>query len=339
MMLFRNAEPKDLDAIYQLALNSGIGVTTLPKDKEFLQQRLELAANSFKKELRQPAGEYYFFVLEDQTDKKIIGTSAIEASLGYDLAFYSYKLTQHTTISQTPPLRHDFNMLNLVNDYEGHSELCTLFLEPYFRKQHNGLLLSLARFLFMAQHPHRFHATVIAELRGVSNDKGDSPFWNGLGRHFFRLTFAEVDRLTTSTNKQFIADLMPKHPIYVELLPKDAQKVIGQPHPSTRPALAILEREGFSYNNYIDIFDGGPTIEAPLLHIRTIAASRLWQIQSINENVHSLPFVIANTELHFKATISSISCNEDSKMCIINKNTADLLKLERGDYLRAATLP
>lgn len=52
---------------------------------------------------------------------------------------------------------------------------------------------------------------------------------------------------------------MPKHPIYTHFLSDEAQSVIGQVHPQTAPARAVLEKEGFRYRNYVDIFDGGPT--------------------------------------------------------------------------------
>ena len=67
---------------------------------------------------------------------------------------------------------------------------------------------------------------------------------------------------------------MPKYPIYVNLLSEEAQAVIGKVHDKTKPALQLLETEGFSCRGYVDIFDGGPTVEAHLQHIRTAQASR-----------------------------------------------------------------
>ena len=84
------------------------------------------------------------------------------------------------------------------------------------------------------------------------------------------MTYAEADRLTLATDKQFIADLMPRNPIYVKLLSSEAQEAIGKPHPSTVPAMNILLKEGFRYNKYIDIFDAGPTLEVPLAKIKTV---------------------------------------------------------------------
>lgn len=39
--------------------------------------------------------------------------------------------------------------------------------------------------------------------------------------------------------KSFIAELMPKHPLYVDFLSPEARESIGQVHPHTAPARAI----------------------------------------------------------------------------------------------------
>ena len=271
MMLFRRAVAQDLDDIHALAMHSGMGMTTLTKSIELLQKRLTWSNNSFGKSIQEPSNEYYLFVLQDTSSGKVVGTSAIEASIGDEVPFYSYKLSKRTKICHQLHIRTDYKELSLVNDYQGSSELCTLFLEPNYRINGNGLLLSLSRLLFIANYPQRFSATVIAEMRGVSDNQGNSPFWNQIGAPFFQMSFIEADHLTLSTDKQFIADLMPKHPIYVELLSPEAQSVIGKPHPSTLPAMNILLRENFHWNHYVDILDAGPTIECPRDQIRTIA--------------------------------------------------------------------
>lgn len=338
MILFRRATAQDLDAIYSLACHSGFGLTTLPKDKDLLKRRLAWSCDSFEAILTHPLNEYYLFVLEDLALKQIVGLSAIKSAVGYDAPFYSYKLSHHSQICHSLGVRHDYQMLNLVNDNQGNSEICTLFLEPDFRINGNGLLLSRARFLFMAHFPKRFSDTVIAEMRGISDSNGDSPFWEHITKHFFKIPFDEADSLTLSTNKQFIADLMPHNPIYVPLLSPEAQAVIGKPHPSSAPAMSILLKEGFRYNETIDIFDGGPTIEARCHHIQTIVNSRLLTITSISDEVSSKRFMLSNATMDFRATISHAVFNDTQDGCIISKQTAKLLNLNQGDTLRLAPL-
>lgn len=338
MMLFRSARNADLEAIHLLAEQSGIGMTTLPKNKELLKKRLNWSSKSYKKTVNKPGDEYYLFVLEDLTDKKIIGTSAIEAKTGYAIPFYSYKISRRTRICTTLNIRSEYEVLSLVNDNQGKTELCTLFLNPEYRRNNNGLLLSKARFLFMAQHPSRFALTVIAEMRGISDEQGCSPFWSNVGEHFFHMPFEEADRLTLATNKQFIADLMPRNPIYLKLLSSEAQAAVGNPHQSTLPAMNILLNEGFRFNNYVDIFDAGPTIESPLSQIKTIALSRVMTIKNISDEVSSNEYLLANTQINFRATIDFALIHNEDNSCIISKKTAELLEVKQGDTLRVAPL-
>ncbi|MGQ3889052.1 arginine N-succinyltransferase [Legionella sp. CNM-1927-20] len=338
MMLFRRSRLTDIDAVYDLALHSGFGLTTLPKNRDLLASRISLSCDSFKKKVSKPQNEYYLFVLEDPITTKLVGTAAIEAFTGFETPFYSYKLSLRTRICHSLNIRSDYEVLSLVNDNQRRSELCTLFLEPSYRVRGNGLLLSKARFLFIAQYPQRFSSTLIAEMRGICDDEGKSPFWDHVGRHFFHMSFAEADELTILTNKQFIADLMPRNPIYVKLLAPEAQEVIGQPHPTTRPAMKILFNEGFRYNNYIDIFDGGPTIEAPSHDINTIAASRILVIKNLSDEVTGPRFLLSNTSLDFRATISHAIFNNQNGKCIISKNTAELLQVKKNDAIRLAPL-
>lgn len=338
MMLFRSANIADLDGIHHLAEESGIGITTLPKDKKLLKKRLQWSVLSLKKKIKHPDCEYYFFVLEQQTNNEIVGVSAIESRTGHETPFYSYKISKRTRICRSLKIRNDYEVLSLVNDNQERSEICTLFLHPDYRKNNYGLLLSKARFLFMAQYPERFAPTIIAEMRGISDAKGKSPFWENIGSHFFQMSFAEADRLTLATDKQFIADLMPRNPIYIKLLAAEAQAAIGQPHPSTVTAMNILLKEGFHYNNYVDIFDAGPTLEAPLEKIKTIELSQLVTIKNTSDEVSSASYLLTNTQLNFRATIDFALVNKKENTCIISKRTAELLQVTCGSILRIAPL-
>lgn len=338
MMLFRSALDSDLEAIHDLAEQSGIGMTTLPKDLSLLKKRLSWSTASYEKKIEHPLCEYYLFVLENQKNNELVGVSAIESRIGHETPFYSYKVSKRTRMSHSLNIRSDYEVLSLVNDNQGRSEICTLFLNPPYRKNNNGILLSKARFLFMAQHPERFAPIVIADMRGVSDQHGVSPFWENVGRHFFQMTYAEADRLTLATDKQFIADLMPRNPIYVKLLSEEAQAVIGQTHPLTVPAMNILLKEGFRYNKYIDIFDGGPTLEAPVAHIKTIELSRLVTVTSLSDEVSSANYLLSNVLMNFRATINTVLVNTEQNTCIISKKTAHMLNVQCGDVIRVAPL-
>ena len=338
-MLFRSAREDDLDAIHDLAVKSGVvGMTTLPKDINLLKKRLAWSTASFNKTLNSPDNEYYLFVLEDPDSGKVVGTSGIESAIGHDAPFYSYKLSKRTRVCHELNIRNQYDVLSLVNDNQGHSEICTLFLNPTYRHHGNGPFLSKARFVFIAQFRQRFSPTIIAEMRGIYDEEGRSPFWNQIGCHFFKMSYEEADRLTLSTNKQFIADLMPRSSIYVKLLAPDAQAVIGKPHPSTVPAMKILLQEGFHYNNYVDIFDAGPTLEAPRDQIHTISTSKIMTIRNIGDEALGNRFILANTKLDFRATVGHVIFNEQDHFCMISQEAAHLLQVKSGDDIRIAPL-
>ncbi len=72
------------------------------------------------------------------------------------------------------------------------------------------------------------------------------------------MDFKRADFTNATQGGQFISDLMPKYPIYVNLLDKRAQEAIGQPLEASKPAKQLLEAEGFRYQGYIDVVRRGP---------------------------------------------------------------------------------
>lgn len=211
---------------------------------------------------------------EDLETGEMVGTCAIDAAVGLSQPFYNYHIGKVVHSSPKLGIYNVVETLTLSNDYTGNSELCTLFLRECAREGLNGRLLSKHRFLFMAEHPELFDETVFAEMRGVSDANGHSPFYEWLQTHFFSMDFPTVDYLTGIGKKRFIAELMPKYPIYVNLLSKEARAVIGQTHEKTRPAIKMLQDEGFVNRGYVDIFDAGPTVECDVKNIRSVRRSR-----------------------------------------------------------------
>jgi arginine N-succinyltransferase len=297
MKIIRPIQASDYNALHQIAVDSGHGFTSLPVNEALLRKRIDISERSFQKEIEQPGDESYLFVMEDTETGDVVGTSGVVAAVGLDEAFYHYYLSKVVHSSRELGIYNTVDILTLCNDYTGASEICTLFLQEPARQGLNGRLLSKFRFLFMAEHAHRFSETVIAEMRGVSDDQGKSPFWQWLGSHFFSLDFPTADYLTGIGQKVFIAELMPKYPIYVSLLSEAAQKVIGVVHEKTKPALRLLENEGFKCTGYVDIFDAGPTVEADLHHIEMVKRSDKRAVRIVDQLADSAEQYIAiNTE-------------------------------------------
>ena len=115
---------------------------------------------------------------------------------------------------------------------------------------------------------------MLAELRGIIDERGGSPFWDAVGGQFFGMGFQQADHFNAIHGSALIAGLMPQHPVYVAMLPASAKSAIALPHPSGRAAMRMLEAEGFAHEGYIDLFDGGPTMTARTDEIRSVRDAR-----------------------------------------------------------------
>ncbi len=272
--VLRAARPSDLPSLYRMAKSTGGGFTNLPPDRPTLKAKLERTEVSFARAEDVLADDLFLFVLEDAASGQVRGTCQIFSRIGSTWPFYSYRITGFTQYSKELDRTIRAEMLVLSTDLDGASEVGGLFLHPGDRSAGAGALLARSRYLFMKMHRARFAERTIAELRGAHDETGGSPFWDAIAGRFFGMGFREADEFNATRGNQFIADLMPKHPIYTALLPESALAVIGAPHSSGRAAQRMLEREGFAYDCYVDIFDGGPTMTAPTDRIATIEAAR-----------------------------------------------------------------
>ena len=326
----RPATGEDFRAIYQMAKLTGGGFTNLPADRGTLVAKLDRSDKSFARKEECQAADLYVFVLEDPKREKIRGTCQVFGQVGVVQPFYSYHLG---TLTQTSPeLGKTFRnqMLTLTTDLEGSSEVGGLFLHPEMRASGLGALLARSRYLFMKLHRARFGDRTLAELRGVMDEAGHAPFWDGLAGRFFGMTFPEADEFNAVHGTRFIADLMPKTPIYVDLLADGAKAVMGQPHPSGRAALRMLEAEGFTFDRYIDIFDGGPTVTAQTDQIRTIRDARSETIVEIGEAGPVKGLVAAGSLEDFRAACASVKRLGKKGICL-DREAAELLEVDVGD--------
>lgn len=272
--VIRAANAADLQHLYEMAKSTGGGFTNLPPDRKALTAKLERAAQAFAREGDDVNDDMFVFMLEDLASGEVRGTCQVFSAVGLKWPFYSYRigaLTQHS-VELDRTFRAD--ILNLSTDMEGLSEVGGLFLHPSERSGGLGMLLARSRYLFIRNHRARFADKTFAELRGVIDEAGGSPFWDGVAGRFFGMNFQDADRFNATHGNQFIADLMPKHPVYIAMLSDAARHVIGVPHPSGRAAMRMLENEGFSWENYIDIFDGGPTMTVRTDQIRSVREAR-----------------------------------------------------------------
>lgn len=335
MLVVRPAGPADLDHLLELAILSGPGFTSLPEDPDVLADRLELSQASFRGEVAWQEA-WYTLMLEDASTGDIDGVGSVKATVGLKRPFFSFRVVNNTVQSPSLGVKLDHQTLVLVNECTGWTEVGSLFLKADRRKGGAGRLLSQSRYMLIGAQPDLFADNVLAELRGVFTPDGACPFWDHVAHKFFPMEFEEADRMTGSTDKQFILDLAPRHPIYIELLPEPARAVIGKVHPQGVPAMALLESEGFRPNGLVDIFDAGPTVCCERDNIRTVRDARRLTAVLADEVEAELPALISTDHVHdFRAVRQRALVEGDT--VIIARETADALRVKAGEIVRVKT--
>ena len=342
MLVVRAIKEQDIDGLLELANRVGSGMTTFKPDRKALSQRVAVACASFAEQIA-PQQRDYLFVMEDTDVRRVVGVCAIKAAVGLDEPFYNYRIGTLVHCSKELKVFSRMETLYLSNDLTGCAELCSLFLHPEYRQGNNGRLLSKSRFMLIAQFPHLFPERLIAEMRGYQRPDGSSPFWNSLGRHFFQMDFDRADDLTALGKKSFIAELMPRHPLYVAYLPQEAQEVIGVVHVDTAPARRLLEQEGMHYEGYVDIFDAGPVLQARVSELRALRESRLASVQAEGvqaeekEAVEEASALVSNTVLRdFRVT--AVPVRAERGLLALSNDRQALLHCHAGEPVRIMSL-
>lgn len=324
----RPAHDDDLQPLYEMAKLTGGGFTNLQPEREALKTKLARSHQAFDRQEDTLVDDLFVLVLENVETGEVRGTCQIFTHVGQRWPFYSYHISTVTKHSEELQRTFRAEMLSLVNDLEGCSEVGGLFLHPGERAGGLGLLLARSRYLFIKLHRARFADRILAELRGIIDEAGGSPFWDGVAGRFFGMGFQEADRFNAIHGNQFIADLMPKHPIYTAMLPEHVRAVIGLPHPSGRAAMRMLEHEGFTFDNYVDIFDGGPTMTARTDQVRTIREAVRAKVTALEES--GAASIVATGRLRaFRAAYGRVKEKPDG--AVLDPTCAKMLGVKVGD--------
>lgn len=336
MLYLRPVEERDIEALLRMSVEAGPGMTSMPNDLDTWVERVALSRRTFAQTDAVSFDEHgvYFLVAEDSDSGEVVGTTAIYVGIGTTTPFYSYKQSLLVKYSETLGKSIEIRVLNLVNDFTRATEIGSLFLSESHRQGNNGQFLSRARYLMFADFPERFAEIVIAEMRGWQSEDGESPFWQALGRKFFTLPFKNADRISATRGSQFIQDLMPKYPVYVNLLPDDAVACIGKPHAVSAKAIHMLEKEGFRHDGYVDVFDGGPTVQCHRSLIKSVeeAATRTVSIGALAAG--SPRHIISNGAIgDYRITVSHAQL--DGEHIVLPQSTAEVLKVGEGDCVRS----
>lgn len=277
----RGATLADEDQLLDVAHH--LNTVNLPADREAIRTILDMAERSFTGAIKDPSRREYVFVLVDNEEKRIVGTSMIIAQLGRREAPYIYlDVIDEERYSQTLDRHFNHTTLSIGYSYNGPTEIGGLIVRPEYRKKPEklGLMISYIRFLYIKMHREAFRDELLAELLPPLGSDGTSHLWDALGRHFTGLTYAEADRLSKQ-NKEFIRGLFPEGTIYASLFAQQAQDVIGKVGAQTRGVEKMLRRIGFRYAERVDPFDGGPHFTAPTDEVTLVQRTRKAKLEGL----------------------------------------------------------
>lgn len=330
MMVVRPCRASDLAGVEKVVTQNVARISSVPHNRDKLSERIDHSIRSFAQDASVEGMEFYLFVLEDPETGEIRGTSGIAASAGNGQPFFNYRLDDLIHSSQQLNVHQKVPVLYLSHALTGKTQLSSFAIESGLHGTEAFSLLSRARLLFIKQHREKFGDEVIVELQGVVDENGDSPFWDSLGRHFFAMDYATIEQYQGIKSRSFITEMMPPHPIYVPLLSEAARQVLGQPDSSAEETCRLLYREGFKPGEFVDIFDGGPTLSAPLEQLQTIVNARTKSVKP-TESSMGLRYLVSNPSFdEFRCTLGQLTDGIGDTLRL-NSQVVSQLGLEDGD--------
>lgn len=336
MIIIRPITKKDQDFLAEFSFESVLGMTNLPRDRQKQLDKITHSETCFSSNIEKPNQEEYYFVLEDLTTGRLGGTCGILAQSAQSLT-HCYRIEKIHNQAKYLSVPKEIRILKVLENPYNYSEICALYLQPSFRHSGLGRLLSLSRFLFIAAFPHRFRNKILAEMRGYIDQRQVSPFWEAIGRHFCDLSFVELMAQIDQIHMH-ISEILPKFPIYIDLLPQEAQEVIGKIHDSTKPAYEMLTQENFSFNQEIDIFEGGPILTASTNDIRSIHKSSVSKVDITKDTLpDEFDYILGNEKIDFRACFGKLKITSTSHV-MINEEVANALQVKKGEKIRYVTI-
>ena len=347
MLILRPVAERDLEDL--LALAALLDTMNLPRDPDFLRERIAISQRSFAAALGagepgpDPRAAVFVFVMEDLSSGHCIGTSLIRAKVGRPGEPY-YWLEVSSEERRSPELgkRLVHRKLRLCSTEDGPTELGGLVLDPAWRHHPSrcGKALSVVRFAFIAAHPELFERELIAEMLSPFQAPGRNLLWDAFGAKFTGLPYRDADHLSART-KQFIADLFPRDPVYATLFPEEVQRVIGQPGETAKAAVRILEKVGFHPLNQVDPFDGGPYYGAArdaIVPVRERRELVLPGEPAALETHSDAPLALLSTEgqLGFRSTVVPLDPEGAPQ---VSAECRKALGVDSGDRVSVTPLP
>jgi arginine N-succinyltransferase len=340
MLLVRPARLSDLDALERMARAAHPVLHSLPPDRRALEPRIALSEDSFRAEVDFPGEEFYLFVLEDAQSGELFGTSSIVASAGYSEPFHAFRNDALIHASRELKVNRKIHALTMSHELTGKSRLTGFYIDESLRHTEGEAaahLLSRARMLYIAANRKRFSSEVFSLMLGVSDEHGASPFWDAVGRKFFGRDFEQVETESGGRSRTFIAEVMPSYPLYVPLLPGEAQRVLGEPNESTLLAYDIHLEEGFEPDRYVDIFDAGPVLTIAVDKSASASSGELRAVRDAALETGA-PFLVAAGGAHeFRCALACLGATR-ADGAALSAATRDALGVQEKDTVRCVPL-
>ncbi len=315
MILVRPVEDRDLNDLYKLA--AYLDSMNLPYDKKQLKTFINISIASFSNKIQSKQRGRFLFVAENSRSGKVVGCSAVYSQHGTQqrphLYFQIHKeILKSHYLGKTVLRRY----MTLEKKKNGPTEMCSLVVLPRYRRTKDkvGRLLTLARYMYVWNHPEHFKKEFLSELNGDIRvkDRGND-LWDALGAHLTGLDYHTADRLSVQS-KEFVLSLYPKTKFYIDLLPYKAQHVIGKVGKSSVGAKKILEKLGLRYLNQCCPFDGGPHYGAKWNEIKPF--KKMKKIKLKNKVSSSLKGLIS---VEFKNQFFVFNASKESLQSLCKK--------------------
>jgi len=317
MFILRNATMDDLNDLYDLSKK--VLFINLPADKKIITDKIKKSLKSFTSPGTNFSKNYYIFVIEDITEKKIIGVSMVHAQHGTEHEPHFFlRVGNENKYSSTINTGFVHGTLKLGLDMNGPSEIGGLVVNPLYRGNPAklGKQISFVRFLYMGLNPEQFKETILSELMPPFDAQNRAPLWEAIGRKFMNMEYNEADVLSRS-NKEFILSLFPSDNIYMTLLPFEARNAVGKVGNDTLPVKKMLEGIGFQYTHEVDPFDGGPHYRCKLKDIslvKNLFVKSLQEDKTLNfeENSQTVIIQIPSKNYDFCAVTTKVIIQDNS---------------------------
>ncbi|MEM9422001.1 MAG: arginine N-succinyltransferase [Pseudomonadota bacterium] len=327
-VVLRPGRVSDVDALYDLAAQTGPGFTSLVTDRDLLAQRLSAAETSFSTISHSLPVADHLLIAEKISSGEVVGCSTIKVPNGPRPGFLNYRLCR----DDDGVVTH----LQATDALADAAEVGSLFAAPAARGTGAGRLLAQGRYMLIASAPDHFSPMVMAELRGLGNEHEEPALWKCLGRSLYGMPFEVADEKIGSGDFTFMVKDTPMGPIPLSTLSPDAIAALGECHPDGQPALKLLKREGFKDVDLVDLFDGGILVSARTSELLTLKKSQLLPISTKKTDLAGPRALISNDQLSdFRCVIASANISDQTLH--VAPETLDALGLSDGELAR--TIP